>query len=101
MNCVAVMIFGVLIPDSRKSLSPVSNMSASAWIAALRIERSKQSLIKSSLLFSSSGTDTTSRNKKSCGKKAVERFDLGRELPVENSFHLIDILLTDNCLMRK
>lgn len=69
MNCAAVMIFGVLIPDSRKSLSPVSNMSASAWIAALRIERSKQSLIKSSLLFSSSGTGTTSRTRRAVARK--------------------------------
>lgn len=101
MNCAGVMILGILIPDSRKSLSPVSNMSTSAWMAALGIGRSRQSLIKSSLLSSSSGTGTTSRTRSAAARKSVKRFDSDRELTVENSFHLINVLFADNCMKRK
>ena len=54
-------MIGFLIPDSKKSLSPVSKRSAFAFIAARRIGRSLMSLIAISAIVSVAGIGTISR----------------------------------------
>ena len=60
VNSAAVIIFGCFIPDSKKSLSPVSIISAFAAAAARRIGRSFVSLIRRSSFTDSSGIGTIS-----------------------------------------
>ena len=67
-NPTGVIIIGFSKPDSRKSLSPVSRISAYALMAALKIGRSLTSLICNSDKFSSVGIGTNSRV-----NRAIER----------------------------
>ena len=60
-NSAGVIMAGLSIPDSRKSLSPVSKTSAFALIAARSMGLSFTSLISASSVNSLSGTDTNSR----------------------------------------
>lgn len=60
MKSVGVIIRGFSTPDSRKSLSPVNNISALASMAALKIGRSFTSLICNSEVFSDVGIGTNS-----------------------------------------
>lgn len=60
---------GVVMPDSKKSLSPVNTTSAFASIAARRIGRSSTSLIFSSVPFSSVGIGTSSSEIKATERK--------------------------------
>lgn len=61
---VAVIILGCFRPDSRKSLSPVSRISALAYIAALNMGRSFTSRIFDSEICSSEGVGTSSNVKR-------------------------------------
>ena len=68
-NSEAVIILGVFTPDSRKSLSPVINISAPAMIAALKIGRSFISRIFSSSSNSSVGVEATIKSGSVSAKK--------------------------------
>lgn len=68
-NSVGVMIFEFVMPDSRKSLSPVSSISALVAMAARSIGLSETSRTSFSSEVSITGAGTTSRTVSASARK--------------------------------
>lgn len=81
-NSAGVRIAGFFTPDSKKSLSPVSSMSAFASMVAYKMGRLLMSRICVSLIFSSVGIGTNSKE-----SRATER-NLSRDVSRFGNFLL-------------
>ena len=78
-NSAGVRILGCLIPDSKKSLSPVSRISAFAMIAALNIGLSLISRICDSKDISSVGVGTNSSDSNAMERLTIKSQEVGKK----------------------